>query len=275
MFAFGLTVVRHGETRYNKERLLQGQGVDEPLSATGIKQAEAAGLFLQNVVFTSVFSSDLQRAKQTASIILSYNSNTSGIEICYDPRLRERGFGVAEGKPIGDMKTMAKAAGQPCPHFTPPGGETLEQVRSRVKVFINTLCQEIVAKQESQPFNKVSPLKSIQDYLNNTSERLPATTNCVELQENCQESSNGTLDIHAHVLVVSHGTYIRNMVKYFVDDLQCTFPKSMKMSHAFSACPNTGMCHFVVTVDLGNKCPRTVDCIFINRKDHLEDIKDN
>lgn len=41
-----------------------GQGVDEPLSATGFKQADAAGLFLSNVKFTHVFSSDLLRAKQ-------------------------------------------------------------------------------------------------------------------------------------------------------------------------------------------------------------------
>lgn len=41
-----------------------GQGVDEPLSATGFRQADAAGLFLSNVKFTHVFSSDLLRAKQ-------------------------------------------------------------------------------------------------------------------------------------------------------------------------------------------------------------------
>lgn len=41
-----------------------GQGVDEPLSATGFRQADAAGSFLSNVKFTHVFSSDLLRAKQ-------------------------------------------------------------------------------------------------------------------------------------------------------------------------------------------------------------------
>lgn len=41
-----------------------GQGVDEPLSETGFKQAAAAGIFLNNVKFTHVFSSDLMRTKQ-------------------------------------------------------------------------------------------------------------------------------------------------------------------------------------------------------------------
>lgn len=44
-----------------------GQGVDEPLSATGFRQADAAGLFLSSVKFTHVFSSDLLRAKQASA----------------------------------------------------------------------------------------------------------------------------------------------------------------------------------------------------------------
>lgn len=43
-----------------------GQGVDEPLSETGFKQAAAAGIFLNNVKFTHVFSSDLMRTKQVS-----------------------------------------------------------------------------------------------------------------------------------------------------------------------------------------------------------------
>ena len=43
-----------------------GQGVDEPLSETGFKQAAAAGIFLKNVKFTHVFSSDLTRTKQVS-----------------------------------------------------------------------------------------------------------------------------------------------------------------------------------------------------------------
>lgn len=40
--------------------------VDEPLSETGFKQAAAAGVFLNNVKFTHVFSSDLMRTKQVS-----------------------------------------------------------------------------------------------------------------------------------------------------------------------------------------------------------------
>lgn len=39
-----------------------------------------------------------------------------------------QGFGVAEGHPKDDLKNMANAAGQSCRDYTPPGGETLDQV---------------------------------------------------------------------------------------------------------------------------------------------------
>lgn len=41
-------------------------------------------------------------------------------------------FGVAEGGRVEDMKNMAKAAGQPIPEYTPPEGETMDQVRITV-----------------------------------------------------------------------------------------------------------------------------------------------
>nr|XP_009673690.1 PREDICTED: fructose-2,6-bisphosphatase TIGAR isoform X4 [Struthio camelus australis] len=139
-----------GETRYNKDKILQGQGVDEPLSDTGFRQADAAGVFLRNVKFTHIFSSDLLRAKQqgfsilpantllpllqeyliseTAATIIGKNKFCKDLEIKYDARLRERKYGVAEGRPLTDLKAMAKAAGEQCPSFTPSGGETLNEV---------------------------------------------------------------------------------------------------------------------------------------------------
>ncbi|KAM6097282.1 fructose-2,6-bisphosphatase TIGAR isoform 2-T4 [Chlamydotis macqueenii] len=150
MVRFGLTVVRHGETRYNKDKILQGQGVDEPLSATGFRQADAAGLFLSNVKFTHVFSSDLLRAKQTAATILGKNKFCKDLEIKYDVRLRERKYGVAEGRPLTDLKAMAKAVGEQCPSFTPSGGETLDEVRERARDFFEFLCQLAVELEQKK-----------------------------------------------------------------------------------------------------------------------------
>lgn len=57
-----------------------------------------------------------------------------GIFTCYVINLSQllifQSFGVAEGGRLQDVKEMAKAAGQSFPGFTPPGGETQEQVRT-------------------------------------------------------------------------------------------------------------------------------------------------
>ena len=47
-----------------------------------------------------------------------------------------QGFGVAEGRPKEDLKNMANAAGQSCGDYTPPGGETLDQVSQIQSAFI-------------------------------------------------------------------------------------------------------------------------------------------
>lgn len=47
-----------------------------------------------------------------------------------------QGFGVAEGHRKEHLKNMANAAGQSCRDYTPPGGETLDQVSQAQSGFI-------------------------------------------------------------------------------------------------------------------------------------------
>ncbi|KAM9377206.1 putative fructose-2,6-bisphosphatase TIGAR A isoform 2-T2 [Pholidichthys leucotaenia] len=139
----GLTFVRHGETPHNKEGLLQGQAIDSPLSETGMQQAEAVGQYLKDVHFTNVFVSDMLRARQTAEAIMKHNSSCLGLRMMCEPLLKEKSFGVAEGRCVKEMIEMAKAAGQSFPSFTPPGGETQEQVKERVKKFLEKMLQQL------------------------------------------------------------------------------------------------------------------------------------
>ncbi|XP_038009705.1 fructose-2,6-bisphosphatase TIGAR isoform X4 [Motacilla alba alba] len=198
MVRFGLTVVRHGETRYNKDKILQGQGVDEPLSATGFRQADAAGLFLSNVKFTHVFSSDLLRAKQTAAAILGKNRFCKDLEIKYDARLRERKYGVAEGRPLADLKAMAKDAGEQCPSFTPSGGETLDEVRERARDFFEFLCQLAVELEQKEHGKPSAPGRS-----SGTSGEqfvFPWTNHCSEAELSSAGSGSSTV-LDANILV--------------------------------------------------------------------------
>ncbi|XP_065121702.1 fructose-2,6-bisphosphatase TIGAR B isoform X1 [Paramisgurnus dabryanus] len=259
MLTFALTVVRHGETHYNRDKLLQGQGIDTLLSDTGHQQAAAAGVYLKDLHFTNVFVSNLQRAIQTAEIILKNNLNSSATEMVLDPLLRERGFGVAEGRPKEDLKNMANAAGQACRDYTPPGGETLDQVKMRFKKFLKSFYQRMLDEHDS---------------LNHCS------ASCSGPSEPKQPviaglADDGVRGIPVHALIVSHGAFIRVSVRHLVEDLQCCLPAGLKMNQVFSPCPNTGISRFIFTLRREESGPRAthIYCVFINRKDHLEDVR--
>ncbi|KAM9311005.1 fructose-2,6-bisphosphatase TIGAR [Gastrophryne carolinensis] len=267
MAVFALTIVRHGETRYNKEKLLQGQGVDEPLSETGFKQAEAAGRFLSAVKFTHVFSSDLIRAKQTACTILKNNQHSEGIDISYDSRLRERKYGIAEGRPLGELKTMAKKAGEQCPSYTPPGGETLDQVRGRARDFFEFLCRLV---RDAASAKDQSALGASGTERTMTFDLSPFAGQGGEVESGCRGNAGDPLD--ANILLVSHGAYMRNWVKYFVEDLHFSFPPELKKSRELSVSPNTGISHFIIRLKPGEIGEPDIRCVCINRHDHLADI---
>uniref|UniRef100_A0A803K3Q8 Fructose-2,6-bisphosphatase TIGAR n=1 Tax=Xenopus tropicalis TaxID=8364 RepID=A0A803K3Q8_XENTR len=255
-----------GETRYNKEKLLQGQGIDEPLSEIGFKQADAVGRFLSNVRFTHVFSSDLIRAKQTACAIMENNKISEDIKIIYDRRLRERKYGDAEGRPLSELKVMAKKAGDQCPSYTPPGGETLEQVRARAKDFFEYLCRLVLEESSAKEQSELgaSGMGGV------TSADLGPFVNHNKEPRELGESRDVT--VHASVLLVSHGAYMRNWIKYLVEDLQFTFPPELKKSRELPVSPNTGISHFIVTVSSATPRKPEIQCVCINLHSHLSDI---
>ncbi|ARI76628.1 histidine phosphatase family protein [Halobacillus mangrovi] len=87
-----LTFIRHGSTQWNKEKRAQGSS-DIPLDKEGREDAEKLAERLETEKWDALFSSPLQRAKQTADII----SRKVGLHIKFDPRLREAGGGQIEG----------------------------------------------------------------------------------------------------------------------------------------------------------------------------------
>lgn len=90
-----LTLVRHGETDWNRERRIQGS-TDIPLNDTGREQARAVAASLRESAGREVVvaSSDLSRAAETARIIA--DSLGAAAPRTY-PELRERNYGDAEG----------------------------------------------------------------------------------------------------------------------------------------------------------------------------------
>jgi alpha-ribazole phosphatase len=127
-----LFLVRHGETAWNATARLQGQR-DMPLSAAGRQQAMALARALATQPVQAVYSSDLQRAKETAHRI----ATTHGLSVQYEAQWREMAFGCWEGLTWAELQQrdpIALAAWQADPfHLAPPEGETLAQVSDRVQ----------------------------------------------------------------------------------------------------------------------------------------------
>lgn len=86
---FNIYLVRHGETDYNRFGIIQGQ-LDTNLSELGVEQAKQVGNHLKNVKFDYVFSSDLNRASNTAQEIINANCQFSTLIFKTDKLLRER-----------------------------------------------------------------------------------------------------------------------------------------------------------------------------------------
>ena len=85
-----LWLVRHGETDWNFERRMQGHSQTR-LSALGVRQAQCLAARLKGETFDAVYSSDLERALQTAQVVFPER------EIIQDRRLREITYGVLDG----------------------------------------------------------------------------------------------------------------------------------------------------------------------------------
>ena len=136
-----LILVRHGLTDWNIEGRYQGR-LDIPLNAAGRRQAEALKPRLANTPFESVYSSPLQRAFETAQII------AHGKPIRRDARLAEIDHGDWQGKTQREIATQWphqwRAWKSGFDRFTPPGGESIADVQSRVREFLAELKGEAI-----------------------------------------------------------------------------------------------------------------------------------
>jgi broad specificity phosphatase PhoE len=134
-----LFLVRHGETKWNREGKYTGQ-TDIPLNKTGKKQAKNAARYLASIQPDVIFSSDLVRALETAQII----NQLVKIPIKTDDRLREINQGDWEGMHIDEIKgkfhgLFVSRQNDPL-NVASPGGETIGQVYNRVCSVLEEIC---------------------------------------------------------------------------------------------------------------------------------------
>ena len=85
-----LLLIRHAESKGNSELRLQGRR-EFPLTAKGTQQAEALASRLAPEHLTTIYSSPIGRARQTAEIIAA----KMGLDVTIEPRIQEYDFGEA------------------------------------------------------------------------------------------------------------------------------------------------------------------------------------
>jgi broad specificity phosphatase PhoE len=133
-----LFAVRHGITDWNALGRIQGHSQSE-LTDTGRKQAEATSDRLAAERIDAIYSSDLDRAMDTARAI----ARPHGLSVHADARLREAAYGEWEGRTMDELRmlypeTVTQWLTEPVA-VAPTGGESLEQVASRVESLLEEL----------------------------------------------------------------------------------------------------------------------------------------
>ena len=136
-----LYILRHGETDWNKKRLLQGKS-NVPLNEKGRKLAKASAEGMKDIPFDLVFSSPLDRAKETAQLVLGGRE----LPFVLDQRIEEIGFGVMEGQAWrktedfqGDENIYC-FFNHPDQYVPPAGAASLTDLAKRCSDFMKDIC---------------------------------------------------------------------------------------------------------------------------------------
>ncbi len=133
-----LFMVRHGETVENSKEIIQGHTLGR-LSKKGRQQAVKVAHRLKSEKFDCVYVSDLQRAVDTSREILRFHN---GVQVFYDPRIREQNLGVYEGKSIASLREDIKRKKTDFIHYVPSGGESVEELSGRTGNFYQSILEK-------------------------------------------------------------------------------------------------------------------------------------
>ncbi len=100
-------IVRHGQTDYNKNGILQGKGVNAPLNEKGRQQAKAFFEFYKEEGFKFIYTSTLQRTTESVQSFIDL-----GIETSQQEGLCEISWGTSDGSVIAEFPEYLEICGK-------------------------------------------------------------------------------------------------------------------------------------------------------------------
>ena len=138
-------LIRHGQSEWNVLNKIQGQ-TNTNLTKLGIDQAQAIGNRLINSNIDIIYSSDLNRALDTAKTIAKEINKP----LLISESLREINFGVWEGlthvELRKDYKEEQKTWRNNPEELILQGAESLEILSERVMIWLNSILEENIEK---------------------------------------------------------------------------------------------------------------------------------
>ncbi|MBM3920693.1 MAG: histidine phosphatase family protein [Sphingomonadales bacterium] len=140
-------LIRHGQTDFNLQGIVQGCGVDTDLNETGRWQAQQFFDAYHHIDFDPVFVSRLKRTHQTVAPFI-HKKNANHIII---PELDEINWGIMEGvvpteESHASFHQMVAEWRSGNLHTAVEGGETPAELYGRQKTGLQTLEKHIAAK---------------------------------------------------------------------------------------------------------------------------------
>ncbi len=132
-----LLLVRHGVTDWNRERRWQGH-TDIPLNDEGRAQAGKVAERLKDEGITALYTSDLQRAAETADTI----GRALGVDAVRTTAFREISLGELEGTAPSPDTHRGEAVSETARNGGPlaPGAEAFETLEARLVEGYRAIC---------------------------------------------------------------------------------------------------------------------------------------
>lgn len=148
MIAKRLFLIRHGETNYNIEGIVQGRQIDSELNSEGIKQRDLLCKRFEQEAIDHIYITSLKRTFQTMEPLIN-----KGFEFSREPDLDELNFGNIEGKLIFDehgnsiLKETLTAWQKGELNLSFPGGESPLDALRRVQRGFDVIMSKTHEKQ--------------------------------------------------------------------------------------------------------------------------------
>lgn len=125
-----LLLIRHGENDYVKTGKLAGRLPEVHLNERGRQQAEELAESLANLPIKAIYSSPLERARETAAPLAA----KLGLEAQIRPGLIETGIGAWAGQELKALRKLPewKTVQDAPSRFRFPGGESFAESQARI-----------------------------------------------------------------------------------------------------------------------------------------------